>query len=86
MTFISDYSLKEKAILLAVWFVSWALGYWATNLVLWLFDLVAYDWVNIIVACIVAVVASDRLDSFFAKKKRKKREREYEKLFDDAGI
>lgn len=86
MNFIHDYSMKQKAIWLAVWFVSWTFGYWLTNLVLWLLGIVAYDWVDISVACIVAIIASYRLDSFFAEKKRKKRDDEYGKLFDDAGI
>lgn len=78
--------MKQKAIWLAVWFVSWTLGYWITNLVLWLFGLVSYDWVNIPVACIVAVFASYRLERFFAEEKCKKRYSKYGKLFDDAGI
>lgn len=82
----SDYTMKQKAIWLAVWFVSWSFGYWMTNLVLWLLGLVSYDWINIFVACIVAVAASFRLERFFAEKKRKKRDRTYGKLFDDAGI
>lgn len=84
--YFSDYTMKQKAIWLAVWTVSLTVGYGITYLVLWLLGLCSYDWLCSIVACIVASFASNRLESFFEDNERRKREKEYGKLFDDAGI
>lgn len=82
----SDYSIKQKAIWLSVWSVSWGLGYGVTDLVLWLLGLGAYDWADILVGCIAASIVSYRLEHYFDGKERKKFHEEYGKHFGDNDI
>ena len=84
--YFGDYSIRQKALWLSVWSVGWVLGYGITCLVLWLLGLGAYEWAGILVGCMVAGILSYRLERYYDEKERKKRDEEYGKLFDDAGV
>lgn len=78
--------MKQKAVWLAVWSAGWMFGYGITCFVLWLCGIGSCDWAEIFVGVTVASVASYRLERFYDCRERKKRDSEFGKLFDDAGI
>lgn len=84
--YFSDFSMKKKAVRLAVWSAGWMFGYGITSFVLWLGGIGSCGWAEIFVGVIVASVASYRLGRFYDGRERKKRDGEFGKLFDDAGI
>ena len=84
--YFSDFSMKQKALWLAVWSAGWMVGYGVASLVLWLCGLDPHGWAEILVGVTVASVASHRLERVYDDRERRKRDDEFGKLFDDAGI